>query len=69
LTVNELAILLKKYGAKKFTLTQEEALWETFKVKKNLEDNPDSLDDRLVNVKEMVSSKLTRQNRRINEII
>jgi hypothetical protein len=69
LTVNELATLLKKYGAKKFTLTQEEALWETFKVKKNLEDNPDSLDDRLVNVKEMVSSKLTRQNRRINEII
>lgn len=69
MTVNELAILLKKYGAKKFTLTQEEALWETFKVKKNLEDNPDSLDDRLVNVKEMVSSKLTRQNRRINEII
>jgi len=38
-------------------------------VKKNLEDNPDELDERIVNVKELVSSKLTRKNRRIDDLI
>ena len=38
-------------------------------MKKNLEDNPDELDERIVNVKELVSSKLTRKNRRIDDLI
>jgi len=68
-TLKELATLLKDYGAKKVTPQQQEALWETFKVKKNLEDNPEDMGDRLINVKELVSSKLTRHTRRINELI
>ena len=36
---------------------------------KNIEDNPDDLDQRLVNVRELVSSKLTRKTRRIDDLI
>ena len=68
-TIQELIKLLGNYSSKKISDQQKEAIWETFKVKKNLEDNPESLEDRLINVKELVSSKLTRQTRRINELI
>ena len=46
-----------------------EAIWETFKVKKNLEDNPEEVGERLVNVKSLVSSGLTRKARRVDELI
>lgn len=36
---------------------------------KNIEDNPENLDDRLVNVRDLVSSKLTRKTRRIDDMI
>ena len=36
---------------------------------KSIEDNPENLDDRLVNVRDLVSSKLTRKTRRIDDMI
>lgn len=29
---------------------EKEAIWETFKVKENMEDNPDKMDDRVVSL-------------------
>ena len=45
------------------------AIFETFKVHKNVEDNPDVLAERLVNVKDLVSARLTRKTKRINDLI
>lgn len=61
--------MIKNYIPKSLTDAQLEAIWETYKVKKNLEDNPENMEDRLINVKELVSTKLSRQSRRINELI
>ena len=44
-------------------------IFETYKVNKSIEDNPEELNDRLVNVRDLVSSKLSRQNRRIDDLI
>jgi hypothetical protein len=46
-----------------------EAIWETFKIKKNLEENPEEVGERLVTCKALVSSGLTRKARRVDELI
>ena len=45
------------------------AIFETYKVYKNVEDNPSELVDCLVNVKDLVSARLTRKTKRINDLI
>ena len=45
------------------------SIFETFKVNRNLEDNPDELGERIVNVKDLVSARLTRKTKRINDLI
>jgi len=44
-------------------------IFETFKVHKNIEDNPEDLGARLVNVKDLVSARLTRKTKRIDDLI
>ena len=44
-------------------------VFETFKVNKNLEDNPDEISERLVNVKDLVSARLTKKTKRIDDLI
>ena len=46
-----------------------QSIFETFKVHRNIEDNPESMADRLVNVKDLVSTRLTRKTKRIDNII
>ena len=46
-----------------------QAIFETFKVQKNIEDNPEELSERLVNVKDLVSTRLTRKTKRIDDLI
>ena len=45
------------------------AIFETFKAKKNIEDNPDDLCERVVNVKDLVSTRLKKKAKRINDLI
>lgn len=45
------------------------AIFETFKVYRNLEDNPEELTERLVTVKDLVSARLTRKSKRIDDLI
>lgn len=45
------------------------AIFETFKAKKNIEDNPDDLGERVVNVKDLVSTRLKKKAKRINDLI
>ena len=45
------------------------SIFETFKVNKNPEDNPSEMSDRLVNVKDLVSTRLVRKTKRIDDLI
>ena len=45
------------------------AIFETFKAHRNIEDNPDDLGQRVVNVKDLVSTRLKRKAKRINDLI
>lgn len=44
-------------------------IFETFKVNRNIEDNPDEISERLVNVKDLVSARLTRKTKRVDDLI
>ena len=44
-------------------------IFETFKVHKNIEENPEELGDRLVNVKDLVSTRLSRKSKRVDDLI
>ena len=37
-------------GLKSLKTNEKEYIWETFKITTNLEDNPDSLDERIVSL-------------------
>ena len=47
----------------------KEALWETFKSKSNIEENPDSINDRVVNLLALINAKKQIQFKKINELI
>lgn len=46
-----------------------ENIFETYKVNKNIEDNPEEIEGRLVNVKDLVSTRLTRKIKRVDDLI
>jgi hypothetical protein len=47
----------------------KEYLFESYKVKKNLEDNPNELDDRQIEAKDLVSARIMRKTKRIDDLI
>lgn len=59
-TVSQLDHLLKKYlhsSASGLSLKEKEAIFESFKVKQNPEDNPDNIDDRVVTLHALVNAR------------
>ena len=48
---------------------EKEYIWETFKVRDTIEDNSDSVDERVVNLQALISSKKSNRLKKINEII
>ena len=46
-----------------------ENIFETYKVNRNIEDNPEEIEARLVNVKDLVSTRLTRKIKRVDDLI
>lgn len=46
MSVKELTQMIEKNAKISYDHKDKEALWESFKIKANIEDNPDSLDDR-----------------------
>lgn len=44
-------------------------IFETYKVHKSLEDNPEELGERVVNVKDLVSTRLGRKLKRVDDLI
>lgn len=70
LSIKELTDFLKRLlPTLTFTLRDREALWEAFKLKPNLEDNPDSLDERQVSLQALVNARKQTRQRRLKELI
>jgi len=72
MTVGEVdAMLQEVFKGMGLGLREKEALWESFKVRQALEDNPDSIDERLVSLHALLNarkqSKLTRIQKLLNE--
>ena len=44
-------------------------LFETYKVKRNIEDNPDDINDRLINTKDIISTRLMKKSKKIDDLI
>ena len=51
------------------TTKEKECIGETFKVKDNIEDNSELVDERLINVQALISTKKSNRLKKINEII
>ena len=51
------------------TKTEMKAVFETYKVFRNLEDNPEELSERLVDVKSLVTNRLTKRAKRVDDLI
>jgi|LauGreDrversion4_2_1035121.scaffolds.fasta_scaffold59065_1 hypothetical protein len=73
MTVAEVDILLRKVfkGSNLLTLSgrEKEALWESFKVRQALEDNPDVLEDRLVSLHALLNSRRQSGFSRIQKLL
>ena len=63
MTVGKLCDLIKsitqtnRTKAISFDILEREALWETFKVKSNPEDNPEKINDRIVSLQALINAK------------
>lgn len=51
----ELSDLLNRFIKERLTKPNMDAIWETFKMNKNVEENPENVEERLVNVKPLFS--------------
>ena len=51
------------------TLKMKEYIFESFKVKKGMEDNPEDINDRLVNARDIISTRLMKKNKKIDDLI
>lgn len=65
----QLDSLLKNLLKLNLSYKEKEALFETFKVKANIEDNPDSLDDRLISLHALVNARKQSRLKRIDQLI
>ena len=50
MTIKEFNRLLKKFCKKELDDKEKECIWETFKVKQYIEDNPDNINDRVISL-------------------
>ena len=69
ITLSHLSQLVEQFTSEVLTKAQMNAIFETFKAHRNIEDNPDDLGQRVVNVKDLVSTRLKRKAKRINDLI
>jgi hypothetical protein len=69
LTIRELDELIQINGQKPLSYKMKECLFESFKVKKNIEDNPEDLNERLVNARDLISARLMKKTKRIDDLI
>ena len=60
---------MQTQASKTLKSREKEWIWETFKVKQYLEDNPDSIEDRLVSLQAFINARKNTRMKKINELI
>ncbi len=50
-------------------LKDKEAVWESFKVKPHIEDNPDNIEERLVSLQALVNARKQNRLKKLNQLI
>ena len=68
-TLNHLSQLLEQFMNEGLTNQQKSFIFESYKVHRDLEDNPDEMGKRLVTMKDLVSTRILKKNKRIDEVI
>ncbi len=70
LSVGRLEKLLKHHMPQiLLSYKEKEAIFESFKVKQSIEDNPDNIDERLVSLHALVNARKTAKLKRIDQLI
>jgi len=69
MTIRDLNELLVRSGQKPLVAKMKDFLFETYKVKRNIEDNPDDINDRLINTKDIISTRLMKKSKKIDDLI
>ena len=69
MTIGELGKNLDKYLGYNMTHKDKECIWETFKQRPHLEDNPDTLDDRLVALQSLLQSRHHSRFQRVYQLL
>ena len=60
---------MQSVGLKALTWKLKEYLFESYKVKRNLEDNPDDLNERQINCRDIISTRLMKKSKKIDDLI
>lgn len=64
--IKDLNTVLQTYLGMKLHNKEKEYVWESFKVKQYLEDNPDDLNERLVSLHALLNAKKQTRLKKIN---
>ena len=68
LSMGKLVRFLKKAGVKVLEL-HKQAIWDSFKTKKYLEEEEESFDDRVVHLQALLNAKISNRWNRIQQLI
>lgn len=69
ISIKDLNTLLVESGQKPLTAKLKEYLFESYKAKRNAEDNPDDINERFINAKDIISTRLMKKNKKIDDLI
>ena len=69
MTLRQLEHLVKKETSIVLSMKEKEAIWESFKAKINIEENPDSMDDRMVSLPALINARKQSRLRKIEQLI
>ena len=67
--IKDLNTLLVESGQNPLTAKLKEYLFESYKAKRNTEDNPDDINERFINAKDIISTRLMKKNKKIDDLI
>lgn len=69
LTIQQLSNFMGLLSQPALTPKLKEYIFESFKVKKGMEDNPEEINERVVNARDIISTRLMKKNKKIDDLI
>lgn len=67
--VKDLENLLMRMMGLSLKDSEKEAIWETFKVKESIEDNPDKIDDRVIGLQALLNARKVNKKQKVQDLI